>query len=114
MNNIILRTSKSHRILPILKKYYRDDWQLKEVRMEYNPTEGLPKTYSYEDFPCKILFDQGGESVEVRIFSLTVGQICDSSHAFANLLDFLGVKYNKEDIYTKKRMESDGCIRLKY
>lgn len=113
MSIIALRTTASYDVLPELRKILKETWKLKEIRMDYN-TRKLPDDWNIDSYPVTIVFTESGEEFEVKILSLTVGYGSEGPTDFARLLDYFSVKYNDEDIFTKKKMDKEGYIRLKY
>ena len=115
MKTITILKWASFENLPDFKKLCQKHlWTLKEVTMNYNPSDGLPFRESIENWPFRAVFEENGELIEVRIFSLTVGYRGAGPKDFISILDYLGVSYDENDIYTKRRMGPDGFIRLHY
>ncbi len=112
---IIIKENVSYKNLPILKKIHRDDWTLKEVNITYSPSKGLPSENDTDKYPVKIFFeDKEGEIIVVKIFTLTAGYSGSGPSDLAELLDWLKVKYQEDEIFTKKCVGEDGYIRLNY
>ena len=115
MINILVRESASYNNLPTLKEILRGrNWKLKNVSIIYSPGRGLPDPSFIDKWPFKAIFDIDGQEVAICFYALTVGYGGTGPHDLASILDFLGVSYIEEDIYTKHQMDYDGYIRLKY
>lgn len=114
MININIFEAASYTNISALKAVMHDNWILKEVRIDYNTLTGIPLENMPEKFPFKAIFYSGDLKIEVRICSLTAGYPGTGPHDLAKILDFLGIQYDKEDIFTKKKRGEDGFIRLTY
>ena len=115
MITINIKEDASYNNLPVLKEILRGrDWKLKEITILYNPARGLPQEECPDKWPFKATFDANDEKLVIRVHSLTVGYRGTGPHDFASILDFFGIKYNEDHIYTKRLMDYDGYIRLCY
>ena len=115
MINIFIQETTTYSNLSALKEILRDrNWELKDVSILYNPARGLPNPSHTDKWPFKANFNINGKEVSIRIFTLTVGYDGTGPHDLASILDFLGVNYTDEEIYTKSQMDYDGYIRLHY
>ena len=115
MINILVKEETSYNNLPTLKEILRGrNWKLKDVSIIYSPGRGLPNPYFIDKWPFKSNFDIDGKEVAIWIYTLTIGYNGTEPHNLASILDFLGVSYIEEDIYTKCKMNYDGYIKLKY
>ena len=107
--------ASSYENLPALKQYMRKNWKLHELFIEYNPRKGLPPEDNVEDWPFEAIFtDEFGYPTRVRLFSLTCGYGGEGPRDLLEILKFLGIKYDEDDILTTKKMGADGYIRLCY
>ena len=115
MINILVRESASYQNLTTLKEILRGrNWKLKNVSIIYSPGRGLPDPSFIDKWPFKAIFDIDGQEVAICFYALTVGYGGTGPHDLASILDFLGVSYIEEDIYTKRQMDYDVYIRLQY
>ncbi len=117
MNNIKIEIneSSSFKNLPILERLVLDTWRLESLSMKYNPSLGLPSQESKE-YPCKLVFNDStiNSKIEVRIWSLTLGYGGTGPGDFCSILNFLGVDYDEDDIFTKKNLDNDGYINFNF
>lgn len=116
MIKIDINKSASYDNLPVLKKIFRGvKFRSVAVVMNYNCYNGLPREEDVEKWPFKAtLIDDEGETYEVRILSLTAGYGGTGPHDFASILEFFGVPYWGEDIFTKAKMKPNGEIHLEF
>ena len=115
MITIQINSSASYDNLPVLKEMLQEsNWKLKSISMVYNPAKGLPSMDAPEQWPFLATFDSSGREVLIRIYTLTVGYSGTGPHDFASILDFFGIQYEEDDIYTKRLIDNDGYIRLHY
>ena len=115
MINIFIQENVSYNNLDALKEILRGrNWKLKDVSIIYNPARGLSNPYFIDKWPFKANFDIDGKEVAIWIYTLTVGYGGTGPHDLASILNFLGVSYADEEIFTKRKMDYDGYIRLKY
>lgn len=114
MVTILIYNPGSYQNLSSLKSIIKDTWQLKEVRFQYNVNWGLPSEHNPDNWPFIAIFDDGKTKIKIHIYSLTAGYAGTGPHDLAEILDFLGVRYNPNDIFTKNKEESNGFIRLHY
>lgn len=115
MIKILIQEDASYNNLDTLKEILRGrNWKLKDVTILYNPARGLPNPYHINKWPFNANFDIDDKKVAVYIYYLTVGYGGTGPHDLASILDFLGVSYTDEEIFTKRKMDYDGYIRLKY
>lgn len=115
MKTIALVTSASYDVLDALREILKDTWVLEEVRMDYDIYH-LPDDWNLNTYPVTLVFNDSktGRKTKVKIFALSVGYGGTGPRNFAELLDFFGIKYEENDIYTKRCVEKDGFIHLKY
>ena len=115
MVTIEIDKDASYENLPVLKMILQDrKWKLKRVSFIYSPSLGLPNKVIPGRWPFEAYFDMSGEEIRVKIYSLTAGYPGTGPHDLLSILDFLGVKYSKEDILTKRKMDCNGVIRLEF
>lgn len=114
MKMIAINCSSSDQNIKVLQEIIRKEWILKEVTMCYNPSIGLPVDCSPNDYPFKAVFGTAKGEIVVAIYTLTVGYGGSGPFDFARILDFLEVQYDENDIFSKRREDIDGYIRLKY
>ena len=90
--------------------------RLVKVTMDYNVEKGLPPyDCDSKDYPFKATFETStGETVEIRIFCLTVGYGGGGPTCTEEILQYLQVPYEPDDIFTKRRMAPGGHIHLEY
>ena len=113
MIEINIKEPCSYYNLEALKKVLNEDWKLNNVAIEWNTRE-LPDDRNPDTWPFKATFFNGRYEICVRIYSLAVGYGGSGPHDLDEILDFLGVKYNEKDIFTKRAEGNDGWIRLSY
>lgn len=101
--------------LPELKKILEGhEWKVKSVEILYNPLCMVPnKTYPSK-WPFEAHFIVEGEEVRVKIHNIFVGYEGPGPRDLADILDFMGVKYSRDDIFTKNRQNDSGYIHLEY
>ena len=104
----------SYMNLKALEEIWRESWKLRFISIDYNCRKGLPDKDDIENYPFKAILFAGDDIIVIRIWSLTVGYSGGGPHDTASVLNFFGVRYNEEDIYTKRREGEDGYIRLNY
>ena len=115
MIKINIQKAASYYNLQAFKEVYRPTWNLQSVTISYDCRNGLPDKNDVEHYPFKAVFrTENDEIIIVRIWCLTVGYGGAGPYDMAAILDFLGVSYSKEEIYTKRRIDDDGYIRLYY
>lgn len=114
--SIVIAVNKavSYENLNVVKYFIRDSWELQKVTMLYKPSFGLPDEESINDYPCSIFFKdkKTGEDIIMRIYSFTCGYGGEGPNDFISLLDYLRIKYEEDDIITKRKMDSSGWIYL--
>ena len=84
-------------------------WMAEKVVIIYYPSCAVPSTYP---FVANLRVD--GEKTQVIISSISVGFEGPGPREVAKALDFLGVKYSREDILTCKKRDDSGFIHLVY
>ena len=110
---ISIRTSGSADAVRMFKSIINERWKLKEVRMDYN-TLCLPD-YDYPDsYPVTVIFSDNNRPFEIKIAALSAGYGGTGPMYFERLLSFLGIEYDEDDFYTKRRIDEEGYIRLRY
>ena len=115
MINISIKEKASNQNLPTLRGILDGrNWNLKKVSITYNPSRGLPNPFLVDKWPFKAIFEIDGKEVVIWIYSLTVGYGGSGPHDLASILDFLGVAYTDEEVFTTRHMDYDGYIRLNY
>ena len=81
----------------------------KQVEIHYNPTCSTP---SECPFKACLLID--GEERLYEVSCISVGFEGPGPREVAQFLTFLGVKYSRDDIFTKNRQNDSGYIHLEY
>ena len=116
MIKINIEEPASYMNLRALEEIVKDEWELKNISISYNPSKGLPEKGDYEKYPFKavLVTEDKQEFVIIRIWSLTVGYGGSGPHDTASILEFFGMPYIEEDIYTKRREDRNGNISLNY
>lgn len=113
MIKIDINEAGSYYNLEALKKVWHESWKLQNVEVNWN-TKELPDDRKPETWPFKAIFSDGRDEIIVRIFSLSVGYGGTGPHDLASILEWLGVRYYEDDIFTKRAIGNDGWIRLGY
>lgn len=113
MTTLALRTAASYDVLPALRRMIKDNWVLKEVRMDYN-TRRLPDWDNVETYPVTLTFEENGKCFDVKVVALSVGYGGAGPTNFSEVLDYFGITYDEDEIFTKTKMGEDGWIRLRY
>ena len=113
---IAINKASSYENLNLVKEYIRDTWKLEKVTMLYKPSAGLPDEENFNDYPCSLFYKDinTGEDIIIKIYSLNCGYGGEGPNDFISLLDYLNIKYDEEDILTKRKMDSSGWIYLIY
>ena len=86
---------------------------LRRVQMKYDINH-LPNENKPEEWPVKMIFQDGNEKVGIRVLSYSAGYGGQGPRDFTDLLKHYGISYNEDDIYTKKLAGPDGIIKLSY
>ena len=90
-------------------------WELREILINFNVSEGIPFSHVPSVYwPFRAIFTDGEYEVHVHIRNLSVGIPSWPTDDLCNILEFLGISYKKEDLYTNKLQQKDGYIRLLY
>lgn len=113
MMEININEAGSYYNLPALKKVWNESWKVEEISIEFD-TNSFPNEKQPDTWPFKAILSDDNDKIIIRIFSLSVGYAGTGPHDLANILDWLKVKYNEDEIFTKIKMGEDGWIRLKY
>lgn len=113
METIALKTSTSYNVLPKLRKIMNDSWILKKVMVDYD-TISLPDERNIKSYPVTLIFEESGREFAVKILSLSVGYGGSGPSNFSKLLEYFGISYCEDDIFTKKCKGKDNYIRLTY
>lgn len=102
--------------LPALKKTLEGhEWKVEKVEILYNPSCTVPNKIYPRKCPFEVrMLLNGVDKVLIKIFNICVGNEDQGSQDVANILDFLGVKYSHDDIFTKSRQNESGYIHLEY
>lgn len=116
MTIIEIKENCSYTNLNRLKDVYNPSWRLTKVTIDYNVNKGLPRDdCNSSEYPFKAFFETlGGNTIELRIYCLTVGYPGEGPHDTAEILDFLQVPYDKDYILTKNNMDENGNIHIEY
>ena len=86
---------------------------LRRISMKWN-TNHLPDNDKPQEWPVKMIFQNGNEKIGIRILSYSAGYGGQGPRDFISLLDHYNISYDEDDICTKRKMDSDGIIRLSY
>ena len=114
MQIIALKTYTSYEVLPKVQRLVNENnWKFKEIFITYN-TRFLPDYDDVETYPVTIVFEKNGEQYAVKIPSLSVGYTGSGPTDLLELLSYFGLKFDREDIITKRQMGNDYFIRLHY
>ena len=108
-----LFTPASYDVLPALRRIWKDSWKLTEVRVDYD-TQHLPDGYDFNSYPVTLVVDDRGHKFEIKILSLSVGYGGAGPTDLTEVLNHFGVNFLEDDIFTKRKMDKDGWIRLRY
>jgi hypothetical protein len=116
MDRIDIFTATSYDVLPILKRILPPNWKCLSVCIDYNcNTIGASEDDSSEKWPFKATFvNERGKVIELRVFTFAIGYGGTGPHDAAKILQYLGVHYDRDDIFTRCRQSYDGVIHLKY
>lgn len=116
MKEITIFNTLSSKNLPELKQYLAaGTLKLREVSIRYNPDKGLPDEKEIDSWPVKLIFlDEKGKFVIIRIWSLTAGYGGSGPTDLEEMLNYLKVKHNPRDIFSRDKLDSDGYITLHY
>ena len=102
--------------LPELRRYLEmEPLTLREVSIKYNYKKGLPDERDIDNWPVKLLFlDQKGKFVIIRIFNLTAGYNGSGPNDLEEILKYLNVEHDPQDILSLNKMDKEGYINLHY
>ena len=116
MDRIDIFTATSYDVLPILKRIVTSECKCLRVCINYNVnTAGAYEDSPSEKWPFKAtIVCPNEEVIEVRVFTFAIGYCGTGPHDAVKILDFLGVSYDKDDIFTRRRQNRDGVIHLEY
>lgn len=113
MATIALKLDATYYVLPELQKLMRENWSLKEIHMDCNYNR-FPDEWNIKTYPLTFVFVEDGQEIKVRVLPMAVGYGGTGPCDFAEILDFFEIPYEEEDIFTKRKMDSDRHIRLHY
>ena len=115
MQIIALRDVRnSYEVLPKVQRLVNEtNWKFKEIDINYN-TRFFPNYYDVETYPVSIIFERNNEQYAVKIASLSAGYKGPGPTDLVNLLNYFGLEFNEDDIFTKHKMGNDYFIRLHY
>jgi len=95
---------------------YKRSWKLQQVSIYYSGT--IPDAGSFPaSWPFKALFKRGEKEIYVFIRNLSVGyasQKDEGPEVLLNILRFLSVPHDKEDITTDRKKDQYGDIYIEY
>lgn len=116
MDHIDIFTATSYDVLPILKRILPPNWKCVMVCIDYNVnTAGASEDSPSEKWPFKATFvKERGKVIELRVFTFAIGYGGTGPHDAAKILQYLGVHYDWDDIFTRCRQRYDGVIHLEY
>ena len=84
-------------------------WMAEKVVIIYYPSCAVPSTYP---FVANLRVD--GEKTQVIISSISVGFEGPGPREVAKALDFLGIEYTRDDIFSDTQRDDSGSICLEY
>lgn len=96
-------------------KKITEGWACVSVDIDYDIDGiGAPFGSPSNCWPFKAVCVTPTTELEVRIFSFAIGYTGTGPNDAIDILTHLGVDFDRDDICTKRRKDSDGHIRLHY
>ena len=93
-----------------MKEQLKDqEFATKQVEIHYHPTCSIPNISPFE-----AVVQVSGREIRFKVPCICVGFDGPGPREVAKVLDFLGVKYSREDIFTDVQRDDSGFIHLAY
>lgn len=111
MDRIDIYEGTSYGSVALFKKITAG-WECKEVTIDYNFRNGGGD--KNEPWPFRAVMVTPTQEIEVRIFMFAIGYHGTGPKDACDVLKYLDLVFDPEDITTTKKIQEDGHIRLRY